>query len=124
MTEITNERDLKDFLAQKHAVLFFHAPWSQYAVISKQMIEFVEKYAKLEQRDVSFFFFGDFEEERIPLAEALVAAGVPRTIAFVGNGSLSFFRLGQHLLTMRSVIGEGTWAVGKHMEEFFGKLTG
>jgi len=54
----------------------------------------------------------------------LIAAGVPKTVAFVGNGSLSFFRLGQHLLTMRSVVGEGIYAVGRHMEELFGKHTG
>ena len=123
MTEIKNEQDLKDFFAQKQAVLFFHAPWSQYAVISKQMMEHVERYAKMAQRDISFFF-GDFEEERTPLAEALVAAGVPKTIAFVGSGSLSFFQRGQHLLTMSSVIGEGTGAVGRHMDELFGKPRG
>src|ERR1043165_2358909 len=101
MTEITNEKGLKDFLGQKHAIVFFHAPWSQYSLISKQMIEFVESYAK-GQRDVSFFF-GEFEGERVPLAEALIAAGVPATVAFTGNGSLSFFRRGQHIHTMSSV---------------------
>jgi hypothetical protein len=85
MTEITNERDLKEFFGQKHAILFFHAAWSQNAVISKQMIEFVESYAKMGQRDVSFFF-GEFEGERLPLAEILVAAGVPATVAFTGDG--------------------------------------
>ena len=103
MTEITNERGLQEFLRQKHAVLFFHAPWCQYAVISKQMIELVESYAKMGHRDVSFFF-GEFEGERLALAEALVAAGVPATIAFTGGGSLSFFRHGKHERTMKSVI--------------------
>src|SRR5947207_1511741 len=98
MIEITNESDLKEFFAQNSAILFFHASWSQYAVISKQMIEFVERYAKMGQRNVPFFF-GEFEG---PLANALVAAA-PSTVAFVGNRSLSFFRLGQHLLTMDSV---------------------
>ena len=55
MIEITNERELKDFLTQKHAVLFFHASWSQYAVISNEMMEFVERYASMQQRNVSFF---------------------------------------------------------------------
>ena len=116
MTEITNEKGLKDFLGQTHAILFFHAPWSQYAVISKQMIEFMESYAKMTQRDVSFFF-GEFESERVPVAEALVAVGVPATVAFTGNGSLSFFRRGQHIRTMSSVIGEGTFAVWRHIDE-------
>src|SRR5436190_23949730 len=102
MTEITNEQGLKEFFGQKHAILFFHAPWSQYAVISKQMIEFVESYAKTGQRDVSFFF-GEFEGARVPLAEALIAAGVPATVAFTGSGSLSFFRRSQHVRTMTSV---------------------
>ena len=118
MTEITNERSLKEFFRQEHALLFFHARWSQYAVISKQMIEFVESYAKMGQRDVSFFF-GEFEGGRLPLAEALVAAGVPATVAFTGNGSLSFFQRGQHIRTMKSVIGEGTFAIWRHIDEVF-----
>lgn len=122
MTEITNERDLKGFLRQKYAVPFFHASWSQYAVISKEMLEFVETYASMQQRNVRFFF-GEFEGERLPLAEAVVATGVPGTVAFAGNGSLSFFRAGQHLHTMRSVIGEGTWAVWRNLDELFGQPT-
>jgi hypothetical protein len=122
MTEIKNERDLKDFLRRKHAVLFFHASWSLYAMISKEIMEFVENHAIMQQRNVSFFF-GEFEDDRLPLAEAIVARGVPGTVAFAGNGSLSFFRLGQHMLTMRSVIGEGTWAVWRHMDELFGEPT-
>lgn len=118
MIEITNEQGLKEFFEQKHAILLFHAPWSQYAVISKQMVEFVETYAKMRQSDVAFFF-GQFEEALAPLADPIVAAGVPPAIAFVGNGSLSFFRSGQHICTMRSVIGEGTWAVQKHIKEIF-----
>jgi hypothetical protein len=84
------------------------------------MIEFVEHHAEMGQRDVSFFL-GEFEGERVPLAEAVVAAGVPGSVAFTGNGSLSFFRLGQHILTMRSVIGDGTGAVWKNIDEIFGK---
>ena len=120
MTEITNERGLKEFFGQKHGMLFFHASWSQYSVISKQMIEFVESYAKMGQRDVSFFF-GEFEGDRLPLAEALVAAGVPPTVAFTGDGSLSFFQRGQHIRTMKSVIGEGTFAIWRHIDEVFDK---
>jgi hypothetical protein len=59
MTEIKNERDLKDFLRRKHAVLFFHASWSLYAMISKEIMEFVENHAIMQQRNVSFFF-GEF----------------------------------------------------------------
>ena len=118
MTEITSEQGLKEFFGQKHAILFFHAPWSQYAVISKQMIEFVESYAKTGQRDL-LFYFGEFEEARLPLAEALVASGVPATVAFTGSGSLSFFRRGQHIHTMTSVIGDGTFAVWRHIDEIF-----
>lgn len=120
MIEITNEQGLKDLFEQKHAVLFFHAPWSQYAVISKQMIEFVETYAKMGQSDVTFFFI-EPDEANAPLAGPLVATGVPRAVAFVGNGSLSFFRSGRHIHTMRSVIGEGTWAVQNHIKEIFYK---
>lgn len=120
MTEITNEKGLKDFLGQQHAILFFHAPWSQYAVISRQMVEFVERYANMGQRDVSFFV-GEFEGERVPLGETLVAAGVPATVAFIGNGSLSFFRRGQHNHRMSSVIGEGTFAVWRHIDELLNK---
>lgn len=120
MTEIKNERALTEFFKEKHALLFFHAPWSQYSVISKQMIEFVESYAKKGKRDASFFF-GEFEGERVLLAEAVVAAGVPATVAFTGNGSLSFFQHGQHIRTMQSVIGEGTLAVWRHIHEIFGK---
>jgi len=116
MTEITSEKGLRDFLGQWHAILFFHASWSQYAVISKQMIEFVESYAKMGQPDVSFFF-GEFEGERVPLGEALIAAGVPATVAFTGNGSVSFFRCGSHVHTMQSVVGEGTWTVWKRIDE-------
>lgn len=116
MTEITNAGELKEFFRQERAAVFFHAPWSRYAVISKQIIEFVESYAKTGERDVSFFF-GEFEGERTPFAEALVAAGVPATVAFTGDGSLSFFRRGQHIRTMKSVVGEGTFAVWRHIDE-------
>lgn len=119
MIEITTEQDLKQFFRQTHAILFFHASWSQYAVISRQMVEFVERYAT-GKRDVSFFF-GEFEGKRLPLAETLVAAGVPGDIAFSGNGSLSFFQHGKHLRTMHSVIGEGNWTVWRNIDELFGK---
>jgi len=120
MVEIREEKDLRTFLKQEHAALFFHAPWSQYAVISKQIMEFVESYAKMGKKEVQFFF-GEFEGERVPLAEAIVAAGVPAAVAFTGNGSLSFFRRGQHIHTMSSVIGEGTFAVWRHIDELLDK---
>ena len=120
MVEIRDEKDLRTFLEQEHAALFFHAPWSQYAVISKQIMEFVESYSKMGKKEVQFFF-GEFEGERVPLAEAIVAAGVPAAVAFTGNGSLSFFRRGQHIHTMSSVIGEGTFAVWRHIDELLDK---
>jgi hypothetical protein len=103
------------------AVLFFDASWSQYAVISKAMVEFVELYAKMGKRNVAFYYLGEFEPERMPLADALVAAGVRGAIAFVVNGSLSFFKNGKRMLTMSSVIGEGTGAVWRHLDDLFGK---
>ena len=119
MKEIKTEQDLSEFLKKKRAILFFHAPWSGYAMISKTMIEFVETYAKTGHEDVSFHF-GVFEDERIPLADTLVATGVPATTVFTGNGSLSFFRSGQHIHTLPSVIGNGTFAVWRHIDEIFG----
>ena len=117
MIEIADDRGLEEFFKQERAVLFFHAKWSQYAVISKQMVELVEFYApgKID----AVFYFGEFEEERLPLAEALVAAGVPKELAFTGNGSLSFFQHGKHVCTMTSVIGEGAWEVWRNLEESF-----
>jgi hypothetical protein len=121
MIEITNERELREFFSQKCAVLFFDAPWSRYALISKAMMEFVEDYAKMGKRNVAFYYLGELKPERMPLAEALVTAGVGSAIAFVGNGSLSFFKNGQHMLTMSSVIGEGTGAVWRHIDDLFGE---
>lgn len=115
MVEIRDEKDLRRFLKQEHAALFFHAPWSQYAVISKQMMEFVESYAKMGENDIQLFF-GEFEGDRVSLAEAIVAVGVPSS-AFAGNGSVSFFHRGSHVHTMRSVVGEGTWTVWKKIDE-------
>lgn len=120
MIEIHDESDLRLLLKQEHAALFFHAPWSRYAILSKQMVEFVESYAKMGRKDVHFFF-GEFEGELVHLAEAVVAAGVPARVAFTGNGSLSFFRRGQHIHTLSSVVGEGTFAVWKHIDELLGK---
>ena len=116
MIEITSDQHLNEFFRQEHAIMFFHAPWSQYAVISKQMMEFMERYADMSKQDVRFFY-GQFENESIPLGEALVAAGVPPIVAFTGNGSLSIFRRGQHIHTLSSVIGEGMYAVWKHIDE-------
>jgi len=117
MIEIADGQGLEEFFKQRRAVLFFHAKWSQYAVISKRMVELVESYAT--GKTDAVFFFGHFEEERLPLAEALVAAGVPKDIAFTGGGSLSFFQHGKHLCTMKSVIGEGTWEVWRNLEASF-----
>jgi hypothetical protein len=119
MIEIKDEHGLRQLFTLDHAILFYHASWSRYATISKQMIEFVESYAKMGSLNVSFFF-GEFEGERVPLAEALVAVGVPAAVAFAGNGSLSFFRRGQHVHTMRSVIGEGTHTVWSRIHELLG----
>jgi hypothetical protein len=128
MIEISDEQGLKNLFEQKYAILFFHAAWSQYAVIGKQMIEFVETYAKMgnsdmvpakmRQSDLAFFFIQP-DEAPAQLSHSLVAAGVPRAAASVGNGSLSFFRNGQHVYTMRSVVSEGTSAVYKHIHEIF-----
>jgi hypothetical protein len=120
MTEITNEKGLNDFLGEKHAILFFHASWSRYSVISRQMVEFVEGYAKVSQRNLPFFF-GEFEGARVPLADALVAAGVRASVVFAGNGSLSFFRGGQHVHTISSVIGQGTFEVWRRIDELLGE---
>jgi hypothetical protein len=62
MIEIRDEKRLVEMLSQKHALLFFHAPWSQYAVLSKLMTEFVEEYAKSDCPEVKFFF-GEFYDE-------------------------------------------------------------
>ena len=118
MIEIANDRDLREFLRRRQAALFFHATWSQYAVISKLMIEFVESKSIMGKRDIGFFW-GEFEGDRVPLAKTVVALGVPDE-AFLGNGSLSFFRQGEHVQTMRSVIGEGAWAVWKNIDTWFG----
>ena len=115
MIEIVSDQDLNEFFQEEHAILFFHATWSKYAVISKQMVEFVESYANAGEQHLRFFY-GQFEGDRIPLAEILVAAGIPGAIAFVGDGSLSFFRRGEHIHTMRSVIGEGKFAVWRHID--------
>jgi hypothetical protein len=119
MIEIRSREDLERFFEHERAVLFFAATWSGYAEISRQMIEFVEGYAKAGGIDVPFFV-GQFEDDLLPLGEELVAAGVPPWV-FVGNGSLSFFLAGKHIRTMRSIIGEGTGAVWAHIEEVFGR---
>ena len=72
------------------------------------------------KKDVQFFF-GEFEGERVSLGEAIVAAGVPAPATFTGNGSLSFFRRGQHIHTMSSVIGEGMFAVWRYIDELLDK---
>lgn len=119
MIAITNERELQDFFARENAVLFFHAEWSQYAVISKQILAFVERCSELEQRRVSFFF-GEFEGALLPLAQKLATAGVSTSALGSGAGSLSFFRRGQHVRTLGSVVGNGTYEVRKAMDEIFG----
>lgn len=90
-----------------------------YAVISKQMIAFVEQQALQAKLDVSFYY-GQFEEERVSLVDALVAAGVSGDVVSRGSGSLSFFRRGKHMTTMVSVVGEGTWAVWREFQKAFG----
>jgi len=83
-------------------------------------LKVAQRDAKMRKKDVSFFF-GEFEGGRLPLADALIAAGVPKEIAFTGDGSLSFFQRGKHLCKMRSVIGEGTWAVWRQINKSFEK---
>ena len=116
MIKIESDQDLDEFFRQEHAILFFDAPWSKYAVISRQMVEFVETRPNAERQQLRFFH-GHFEGDRIPLAERLIAAGVPEAIAFVGSGSLSFFRSCDHVHTIASVIGEGAFAVWRHIEQ-------
>jgi hypothetical protein len=122
MIEIASDQDLNEFFRQEHAMLFFDAPWSKYAVIGKQMVEFVESYANAGKQNLRFYY-GQFEGERIPLAEGLVVAGVPKAVAFVGKGSLSFFRSGKHIHTMASVIGEGTFAVWQQIDALINNQT-
>lgn len=120
MIAITNERELQDFFTREKALLFFHAQWSDYAVLSKQILAFVERYSELEQRKVPFFF-GEFEGALLPLAQSLATAGVSNSALGSGAGSLSFFRHGQHVRTIRSVVGDGLYEVWKTMDEIFGR---
>jgi hypothetical protein len=111
MVEVRNERDLNELFQEAWALLFSHADWSQYAVISKSMLELIE-------RDLGVpLFCGQFENERLPLAHILVAAGVPGNIAFAGAGSVSLFQGGKHVWTITSVVGEGTWNVQRKVRE-------
>jgi hypothetical protein len=81
------------------------------------MVRFVERYAEIGELHIHFYL-GVFEDERALLANHVVALGVPENV-FLGHGSLSFFEKGRHISTLDSVIGEGTWAVWKHIESAF-----
>lgn len=118
MILIDNDQALAGFFREEAAVLFYDAAWSQYSVISKQMIKFVEQYAQMSEPSVRFFICC-FEGDLVPLAKRVVSAGVPDHV-FSGNGAASFFRCGNHLHTMRSVIGEGTYAVWDHLKQLRG----
>lgn len=48
----------------------------------------------------------------------MIKLGVPKE-AFGGDGSMCFFSHGKYLGYMRSVIGGGTYAVWRKMEELF-----
>jgi len=115
MNPIETSDTLEDFFRQDAAVLFFDAPWSQYSAISRTMMEFVERYAQMGEYQIKFFTCC-FEGDLVPLAKRVVSVGVSEQV-FMGNGAVSFFRCGDHVCTIRSVVGEGTNAVWEQLDQ-------
>ena len=85
MTAIKSESDLMEFFEQDRPAVLFR-DWSEYAVISKQMVHHVERYSKMPPQKISFYCFGE-KKEIVPLVDTLRLRGVPY-YAFLGNDSL------------------------------------
>ncbi len=118
MKEIKSEIDIECILKAEAAIVFFHADWSEYAMISKQMMEHVERYCNLAGNEKVKFWFGQLEGDLLPLAEKLVSLDVPSD-NFRGSGGVSFFKAGIHLAAITSVIGEGTFKVNEIIDNLY-----
>jgi hypothetical protein len=118
MKEIKTSEDVKAVLNHSKVILFFGADWSEYAVISKTMMEHVERYTKMRNSDIAFYI-GYFEDDKVQLAQAMSDIGVPNQMVIAGSGSIVFLKSGQYLGHIGSVIGEGTFAVWREIEKYF-----
>ena len=114
MILIDSEEVYQKFKSEERAILFVHADWSEYSRIGKVMIEFVEKYAVMGERNVAFYY-GSFEGELVHLAQDLAELEIPST-AFSGNGSVALFKQGVFSGYIRSLIAQGNTELWKLIE--------
>ncbi|MEM6755526.1 MAG: hypothetical protein AAF586_00025 [Planctomycetota bacterium] len=114
MIAIKTHGHLDDLFAETAAVLFFEADWSQYALISRQMMSHVESYARMGKVPIAFYS-GAFDGEDASMANRLREGGI-QIHAFNGGGSVAFYRKGELTHFMLSVISEGTDAVWREID--------
>ena len=117
MKAIGTETDLRDLLDAPMAILFLDANWSEYARISKLMVEHIEKYVHMKRSDI-VFYCGQFEGGQLQLAQDVVDLGVSSQ-SFSGNGSLAFFIKGRCVENLNSVMASGTEKVWSSIRVHF-----